>query len=78
MAHFGTFAFRINPSLAMFDYGIESFTGNTVFLEAHRQNSVNFSEATFSTGTLRFGELSLALLLQLVLPLILFFIGLAN
>ena len=75
MAHFGTFAFRINPSLAMFDYGIESFTGNTVFLEAHRQNSVNFSEATFSTGTLRFGELSLALLLQLVLPLILFFIG---
>jgi len=75
MAHFGTFAFRINPPLGIFDYGLESFTGNTVFLEAHRQNSVNFSEATFSTGTLRFGELSLALLLQLVLPLILFFIG---
>lgn len=75
MAHFGTFAFRISQPLSMFDYGIESFTGNAVFLEAHRQNSVNFSEATFSTGTLRFGELSLALLLQLVLPLILFFIG---
>ena len=75
MAHFGTFAFRVNPPLGMFDYGLESFTGNTVFLEAHRQNSVNFSDATFSTGTLRFGELSLALLLQLVLPLILFFIG---
>jgi len=75
MAHFGTFAFRINPPLGMFDYGIESFTGSTVFLEAHRQNSVNFSEATFSTGTLRFGELSMALLLQLVLPLVLFFIG---
>lgn len=78
MAHFGTFAFRINPSLGMFDYGLESYTGNTVFLEAHRQNSVNFSEATFSTGTLRFGELSLALLLQLVLPLILFFIGFSS
>ena len=75
MAHFGTFAFRLNPALGMFDYGLESFTGNTVFLEAHRQNSVNFSDATFSTGTLRFGELSLALLLQLVLPLILIFIG---
>ncbi len=75
MSHFGTFAFRINSTLSMFDQGLESFTGNTVFLEAHRQNSVNFSEATFSTGTLRFGELSLALLLQLVLPLILFFIG---
>ncbi|MCK8521244.1 DUF3526 domain-containing protein [Aquimarina sp. D1M17] len=78
MAHFGTFAFRTNPILGAFDSGLESFTGNTVFLEAHRQNSVNFSEATFSNGTLRFGELSLALLLQLVLPLILFFIGFSS
>lgn len=78
MAHFGTFAFRINASLGIFDYGLESFTGNTVFLEAHRQNSVNFSEATFSTGMLRFGELSLSLLLQLVLPLILFFLGFSS
>ena len=75
MAHFGTFAFRISPPLAIFDYGIENYTGNTVFLEAHRQNSVNFSEATFATGTLRFGELSLAFLLHSILPLILFFIG---
>ncbi|MGB5818447.1 MAG: ABC transporter permease subunit, partial [Saonia sp.] len=75
MAHFGTFAFRMKQPLSMFDYGIESFTGNAVFLEAHRQNSVNFSDAGFSTGTLRFGELSMAMLLQLVLPLILFFLG---
>ncbi|UZO80712.1 DUF3526 domain-containing protein [Aquimarina sp. ERC-38] len=78
MSHFGTFAFRTHPPLAMFDYGLESFTGNAVFLEAHQQNSVNFSEATFSTGSLRFGELSLALLLQLVLPLLLFFIGFSS
>ena len=75
MAHFGTFAFRNSPPLSIFDYGIENYTGSTVFLEAHRQNSVTFSEATFSTGTLRFGELSLAFLLQTILPLILFFIG---
>ncbi len=75
MAHFGSFAFRLKQPLSMFDYGIESFTGNAVFLEAHRQNSVNFSDAGFSTGTLRFGELSMAILLQLVLPLILFFLG---
>ena len=78
MAHFGTFAFRIGSPLGMFDYGLESFTGSTIFLEAHRQNSVNFSDASFSTGTLRFGELSLALLLQLVLPLILIFIGFSS
>lgn len=75
MAHFGTFAFRITPPLAIFDNGIENYTGNAVFLEAHRQNSVNFSEATFSTSSIRFGALSLAMLLQFVLPLILFFIG---
>jgi len=75
MAHFGSFAFRLKQPLSMFDHGIESFTGNAVFLEAHRQNSVNFSEAGFSTGTLRFGELSMAMLLQLVLPLIIFFLG---
>ena len=75
MAHFGSFAFRMKQSLSMFDYGIESFTGNVVFLEAHKQNSVNFSDAGFSTGILRFGELSMAMLLQLVLPLIIFFLG---
>ncbi len=75
MAHFGTFAFRQKHPLSMVDYGMESYTGNAVFLEAHKQNTVNFSEAGFSTGLLRFGEISLAMLVQLVLPLILFFLG---
>ena len=75
MAHFGTFAFRQQHPLSMFDYGMESYTGNAVFLEAHKQNTVNFSEAGFSTGLLRFGEISIAMLLQIVLPLVLFFLG---
>lgn len=75
MAHFGTFAFRQKHPLSMFDYGMESYTGNAVFLEAHKQNTVNFSEAGFSTGLLRFGEISLSMLIQIVLPLILFFLG---
>ena len=77
MAHFGTFAFRLKHPLSTFDFGIESYTGNAVFLEAHRQNMVNFSEAGFSTGLLRFGELSMAMILQVILPLIIFFIGYA-
>ncbi|MEM9337715.1 MAG: DUF3526 domain-containing protein [Bacteroidota bacterium] len=78
MAHFGTFAFRLKHALSVFDFGIESFTGNAVFLEAHRQNMVNFSEASFSTGLLRFGELSMAMILQTILPLLIFFIGYAS
>lgn len=77
MAHFGTFAFRPKHSLSTFDFGIEHFTGNVIFLEAHRQNTVNFSEASFSTSLIRFGELSMAMILQIILPLIIFFIGYA-
>ncbi|OQP62208.1 ABC transporter permease [Niastella populi] len=75
MAHFGSFAFRVKHPLSMFDNGMESYTGNAVYLEAHKQNTANYSEASFSTGLLRFGELSLAMLLQTLLPLILFFLG---
>jgi ABC-2 type transport system permease protein len=75
MAHYGSFALRYKHPLSMFDEGMESFTGNAVFLEAHKQNSIIYSEASFSTGMLRLGEISLAMLLQIVLPLILVFTG---
>ncbi|WP_205514031.1 ABC transporter permease [Longitalea arenae] len=75
MAHYGYIAFRTKHPLSFFDFGMESYTGNAVFLEAHRQNSVNFSEAGFSTGMLRFGEISIAMILQVLLPLVIFFIG---
>ncbi|RAW02423.1 ABC transporter permease [Pseudochryseolinea flava] len=78
MAHYGTFAFRLKHALSMFDFGMESYTGNAVFLEAHKQNSVNFSEASFSTGLLRFGEISVAMVLQVVIPLIVFFLGFSS
>lgn len=75
MAHFGTFAFRLKHPLSLFDFGLENYMGNAVFLEAHAQNSINFSEASLSSDLIRFGELSLAMILQLVLPLIIFFLG---
>jgi len=75
MAHYGYIAFRAKHPLSIFDFGTESYTGNVVFLEAHKQNSVNFSEAGFSTGMLRFGEMSMATVLQVLVPLVLFFIG---
>jgi ABC-2 type transport system permease protein len=75
MAHYGSFAFRLRYPLSLFDFGMESFTGNAVFLEAHKQNTVNFSEASFSTGLLRFGEISMAMFLQVIVPLLIFFLG---
>lgn len=75
MAHYGYIAFRAKHPLSIFDFGTESYTGNAIFLEAHKQNSANFSEASFSTGLLRFGEISMATVLQVLVPLVLFFLG---
>jgi ABC-2 type transport system permease protein len=75
MAHYGYIVFRPKHPLSFFDFGMESYTGNAVFLEAHRQNTINFSEAGFSTGMLRFGEISMAMILQVLVPLVIFFIG---
>ncbi len=78
MSHYGSFALRIKHVLSIFDLGIENFVGNAVFLEAHKQNTVNFSEASMSTGLLRFGEVSLAMLLRVIIPLLIFYLGYAT
>lgn len=76
-AHYGYLALRPKSSLSFFDSGVDSYAGTSVFLEAHKQNTVNFSEARHSNGLLRFGELNLALILQMLVPLMIFFLGFA-
>ncbi len=78
MSHYGSFALRMKHVLSVFDLGMENFVGNAVFLEAHKQNTVNFSEASMSTGLLRFGEVSMAMLLKVILPLLIFYLGFAT
>ena len=75
VAHYGYLVFREKSPLSFFDFGLDSYVGNSVFLEAHRQNTVNMSEAGFSNGMLRFGELSMATVLQLLVPLFIIFLG---
>jgi len=75
VAHYGTFAFKPPGPLAAFDPGVESYTGRVQFLEAHRQNAANFAEAGALSSVFRLGELSLAFILQLVLPLIVIVLG---
>jgi len=75
MAHYGYVVFRQKHPLSFFDFGMDSYVGNAVFLEAHKQNTVNFSQASLSNGLLRFGEISVGMLLQLLLPLLIFFWG---
>lgn len=75
MAHYGYVAFRQKYPLSFFDFGMDSYVGNVVFLEAHKQNTINFSAASLTNGLLRLGEISAGMILQLLVPLLLFFWG---
>ncbi|ONF97411.1 ABC transporter permease [Sphingomonas jeddahensis] len=78
MVHYGQFVFRPLSPLAFFDFGVDGFTGNTIFLEGHRQNSANFAEARQSSLLLRFGQLTPAFVLQNLAPLLLIFLAFAS
>lgn len=75
VSHYGTFAFKPPGPLAALDPGVESYTGRVQYLEGHRQNAANFAEAGALSSVFRLGELSLAFVLQLVLPLIVIVLG---
>jgi ABC-2 type transport system permease protein len=74
-AHYGTYAFRPVSVLSFFDVGLNSYVGNSIYLEAHRQNNPKFSVASESSSLIRFGELTIAFILQIIMPLLIFFIG---
>lgn len=75
MVHYGHFVFRPIHPLAAFDPGVEAYTGHTLFLEGHRQNSANFGDVRQSSLLLRFGQLTPAFVLQVLAPLVLIFLG---
>ena len=63
MVHYGHFIFRPPGPLAAFDPGVDAFTGNSMFLEGHRQNTANFGDVRQSSLLLRFGQLTPAFVL---------------
>ncbi len=78
VAHYGTFAFRVPSLWTAFDLGVDRFLGNSIFLEAHKQNPPNFSQARHSSGLLRFGQFCPASILQLLFPLLIVMAGFAS
>jgi ABC-2 type transport system permease protein len=72
VSHYGYLVFRPRAPLGFFDSGLESYVGTSIFLEAHRQNTANFSDAAQDSGVRRFGELTMATVLQMLVPLLIF------
>ena len=75
MVHYGHYVFRVPPPLSMIDPGVDSVTGQSMFLEGHQQNTAMFADARASAELGGFGDLTTALVYQLFLPLLLIAIG---
>jgi ABC-2 type transport system permease protein len=74
-AHYGNYAFKPLGPLAFFDVGITSYAGTAVFMEAHKQNFAIGRPASDTSSIARFGELSGAMILQVLMPLLIIFLG---
>ncbi|MCV6623930.1 MAG: DUF3526 domain-containing protein [Cellvibrionaceae bacterium] len=70
MVHYGHYLFRTAAPLASFDPGLDMVTGQSIFLEGHRQNTVMFAESAASADFGGLSWLSPALIYQLFAPLI--------
>jgi ABC-2 type transport system permease protein len=75
MVHYGHYAFRTPPPLAAFDPGVDAVTGQSIFLEGHRQNTAMFADTRAGADMGGFAALTPANLYQLLLPLLIIIIG---
>ena len=75
MVHYGHYAFRRPSPLSTLDPGIDAYTGNSIFLEGHRQNSAMFADQRQGTALTKLGSLTPAFIVQTLAPLLLILIG---
>ncbi|MEM8995020.1 MAG: DUF3526 domain-containing protein [Acidobacteriota bacterium] len=75
MVHYGHYVFRTPPPLAIIDPGVDSVTGQSIFLEGHRQNTAMFADTRASANVGGFQTLSPAFVYQALIPLLLIALG---
>lgn len=73
-AHYGIYAFKPQHPLSYLDRGVNPYTGTTSWLEAHRQNDFTLRPAQDAPALQRLGELTGALILQVLVPLLIVFL----
>lgn len=75
MVHYGHYVFRTPSPLSVIDPGIDTYTGTSIFLEGHKQNSDMFGQQQQSSGLTRFSQLTPAFVMQVLAPLLLILMG---
>lgn len=78
MVHYGHYLFRTPAALSIFDPGLDSVTGQSIFLEGHQQNTAMFANSGDSADLGGFAWLTPALVYQLLAPLIIILLGYAS
>ena len=68
-AHYGVYAFKPKSPLAIVDTGVDPYMGVAVWLEAHKQNEFKYRPAADRTAVERFGEMTAAETMQVLVPL---------
>ncbi len=76
-AHYGMYVFKPAATLAFLDPGTDAFVGVTLKLQAHEQELPHDAAASDGTAVGRFGQLSAAAVLQLLVPLLIIALGFA-
>lgn len=74
-AHYGVYVFKPLSALAALDPGIEHYVGASVWLEAHKQNDLVYRPANDEPGASRQFRLSPALVMQVLAPVAMIFLG---
>ncbi len=75
MVHYGHYVFRTPAPLALFDPGLDPVTGQSIFLEGHRQNTAMFAESGASADLGALSWLSPAFVYQWFGPLLVILLG---
>jgi ABC-2 type transport system permease protein len=76
-AHYGTYVFKPAGALSFVNPGVDAFVGVSLKLEAHKRNSLQGARARDGTALARFSRLSVASVLELLVPLLVVAMGFA-
>ncbi len=74
-AHDGLFALKPVRPLAAADRGLDTFAGTVIPMQAHAAQHAAYRPAADRTSLVRFGELTAAMILQVLAPLLVILLG---
>lgn len=69
-AHYGAYVFKPRGPLTLVDSGINPYTGVAAWLEAHKQNDFQFRPAQDRASVARLGQVTAAVTLQVLAPIL--------